>query len=184
MTITGFFTIAALNVANPDAFIARVNVGRAAAAARLADSVVVNDGRTRVSGDTPRTPVDYKYLTVQLGGEAVPAVVGALTSGTVTTPGAPIHEAEVRERCDAVRRLLQKWAPARAGDAEGARRDADWRAWNLGAVRARASVRAHERELRAVTCWDNGSESPFGMREQRTPLAGEQWYVAPTAPTR
>jgi len=184
MTITGFFTIAALNFANPDAFIARVNVGRAAAAARLADSVVVNDGRTRASADTPRAPVDYNYLTVRLDGEAVPAVVGALTSGTVTAPGAAIHEAEVRERCDAVRRLLQKWAPARAGDAEGARHDADWRAWNLGTVRARASVRAHERELRSVTCWDNGGESPFGIREQRKSLVGEQWYVPPPAPTR
>jgi hypothetical protein len=87
----------------------------------------------------------------------------------------------VKARCEAVRELLQKWGyqTAESNNTRAQRLEHDWRRWNLGAANARAVVRANERALRDVTCWDENGESPFGAREWRKPIPGEQWYVEP-----
>ena len=167
MTITGFLTLAALNVANPEALVARASIQRAASALLVTDSLNTS---TRVSGAarTGTSPIDYVYLTRQLDGDAVREVVPALLAPPVAPPGSAAREAEVRMRCDAVRRLLERWgsgAPA-----------TDWRRWDVGAWRARGAVRSSEAGLRSVACLDDGRELPFGTRERRPPVKGEQWY--------
>jgi hypothetical protein len=178
MAITGFFTLAAVNLANPDALIARVNIGRGAVAASVVDSIRADDAG-RVHAATADSPIDYSYLTWRLNGDAAGDVVRALTSPPVAAAATPGREAEVRARCDAVRTMLNRWMPNTRLDPERARRAGDWRSWSLGAARARNAVRANEAALRAVTCWDNGSEVPFGTRDGRPATLGEQWYVAP-----
>jgi hypothetical protein len=170
MTITGFLTLAALNLTNPDALVARVNVARAPVAPLLTDSGVPSRGAAAQSSHW-RAPIDYSYLTSRLSGDAAIEVARALVAPAVTTFGTPAHEGEVRARCDAVRTLLTRWGPS--ADRQ------DWRQWNVGAWRARAAIETSERELRAVSCWDSGSERPFGDRDRRAPTAGEQWYRDP-----
>jgi hypothetical protein len=164
-TITGFLTLAALNLLNPDALIARVNIGRAHTAVALADSVRADSGAAPRANESVRSPIDYAYLT-RLGGEAVPQVVEALLRPPVSTPGTPVREAEMRSRCDAVRSLLLGWNDAsRLKQGMTNDRAHDWRLWNYGAARARDVVQKRESELRQVTCLDEGGETPFGNRE-------------------
>lgn len=167
MTITGFMTLAALNIVNPEALVARASIERAASALVVSDSLSTP---SRASGAVRigTSPIDYVYLTRQLDGDAVGEVVPALLAPPVAPPTSVAREAEVRMRCDAVRRLLERWgsgAPA-----------TDWRRWDLGAWRARQTVRSNEAALRSVACLDDGRELPFGSREQRAPVKGEQWY--------
>jgi uncharacterized protein DUF4153 len=172
MAISGFVGLASLNLANPEAFVARVNIGRAANARRLNDSRVTrtpDDGRFTQSS-TP-SPIDYPYLTVGLRADAVPEVVAALRAAPTAPADSRSHENEVRARCVAVRELLKAWGPGAP--------QKDWRLWDYGAERARRVVRANEAALRAVTCWDSAGEHPFGMREGRQALPGEQREVTP-----
>lgn len=172
MTVAGFLTLAALNVANPDALVARVNVARARSALAIADTV----GSARTATDID-SPIDYAYLTDQLNGDAAGVVVAALTAPPVAPAGAAAHDVEVRSRCAAVRDLLRRW------DAQADKKPelSDWRAWNAGSWRARRAVLQHEPALRAVTCHDAGGEAPFGDRERRPARAGEQWYTPPSS---
>ena len=172
MTITGFLTLAALNVVNPEQLVARVNIGRAGTALRVADSLAVSDHKP-ASVDAP---LDYWYLTSRLEGDAVGEVVGALVAQPVSPVGAPSRFTEVKARCNAVRTLLQRWG--RAGS-EPVAQHRDWRRWNFGAWRAAAAVQGTETELRAVTCMDTTGETPFGDRESRPPRPGEQGYAPP-----
>lgn len=184
MTITGFFTLAVLNAVNPDALVARVNVGRAGTAITRVESVTTDTAQ--VGGGTIvtwRSPIDYAYLTSSLSGDAADVVVRALLAPPVSAATAPARSAEVKARCNAVRSLLSEWLPAAPNDdSRAARLQRDWRRWNLGAARARAVVRANESALRAVTCWDVNGEAPFGDRERRNATPGEQWYVEPRVP--
>jgi hypothetical protein len=162
MTITGFFTLAALNVVNPDALVARANVARATEALQVADSVQFSpNGNARVS-----SPIDYHYLTVRLDGDAVEEVVRGLTHAPVAPVASPAHAMEVRSRCAAVRRLLDRWGPKAPST--------DWRLWSVGEWRGRSAVRRHERELREVSCLSEAGEQPFGTRETAPPAKGEQ----------
>ena len=167
MTITGFLTLAALNVVNPEALVARASVDRAGAALLVSDSISASS-RASGAAPVPSSPIDYLYLTRRLDGDAVSEVVRALLAPAVAAPSSPAREAEVRMRCDAVRRLLERWGPAAPAT--------DWRRWDAGGWRARQAVRGREAGLRSVTCWDAGGELAFGTREQRTPVKGEQWY--------
>jgi uncharacterized protein DUF4153 len=167
MAITGFVGLAALNLANPEAFVARVNVARAADARRLNDSGVTRTaGDTAFSDSTSPSPIDYRYLTARLGADAVPEVVVALRAALTAPADSRSHENEVRARCGAVRALLKTWGPRAEPK--------DWRLWDYSAERARRDVRANEATLRAVTCWDSGGEHPFGARDGRPPQFGEQ----------
>lgn len=167
MTITGFATLATLNVANPEAIVARVNVSRARQALAVEDSASTTARRDA-------SPIDYGYLTTWLDGDATTVVVGALLSPPIAPSRAPARAAEVRERCDAVRNLLR--AVSRQSDA--ANDGLSWRSWNADRWRAANAVRAHTAELRQVTCADASGEVPFGDRESRPARPGEQWYRA------
>ena len=170
MTITGFATLAVLNLANPEALVARANIVRGAKAMQIADSVDV--------GNRSAVPVDLFYLTYRLNGDAADQVVGALVAQPISPAGSASRIEEVKARCDAVRGLFRRWG-AGPIESEAWREASDWRLWNVGAWRASAAVRANERALRTVTCWDASGESAFGDREARAPRAGEQWYVKP-----
>lgn len=165
MIVTGFLTLAALNLANPDVVVARVNIARASVAATVSDSA---------------SPIDYRYLASSLGGDAVDHVIPALVAPPVLPATDRARVLEVRERCDAVRTLFVRWLP---GTPKGrATPDPDWRLWNVAAWKARREVRKHEQALRAVTCSDSGQEVAFGYRDWREARPGEQWSVPPREP--
>ena len=167
MAITGFAGLAALNLANPEALVARVDIARAVDARRLNDSGLTRTPEEDRSPDSGSpSPIDYRYLTVRLRADAVPALVVALRALPTAPNDSKSHENEVRARCNAARELLTSWGP-RA-------KPKDWRLWDYGAERARRVVRENEAELRAVTCWDSGGEHPFGTREGRPAQFGEQ----------
>jgi hypothetical protein len=170
MTITGFATLAVLNLANPEALVARANIVRGTTAMQIADSVDV--------GNRSAVPVDLFYLTYRLNGDAADQVVGALVAQPISPAGSASRIEEVKARCDAVRGLFRRWG-AGPIESEAWREASDWRLWNVGAWRASAAVRANERALRTVTCWDASGETAFGDREARAPRVGEQWYVKP-----
>jgi hypothetical protein len=162
MTITGFFTLAALNAVNPDALVARANIARAADAMQVADSIQLSpNANTRVS-----SPIDYPYLAARLDGDAVEEVVRGLSQAPVAPVASPAHAVEVRARCVAVRLLLNRWGPKAPAK--------DWRLWNVGEWRGRSAVRQHESQLRGVTCMGESGEQPFGTRETVPPTKGEQ----------
>lgn len=158
MAITGFMTLAALNLANPDALVARVNVAH---------------GRAAAGASGPATPIDYSYLT-RLGADAVNEVVEALSVGPVAPLGSPARAEEVRVRCTAVNHLMERWVRSA--------NNSDWRGWSVSRWRARQSIAAREGDLRKVTCMDAPGERPFGDRDGRPARPGEQWYVPPHAP--
>jgi len=168
MAITGFVGLAGLNLSNPEAFVARVNIARAVDARRLNDSGVTRTtpGDGRFTDSNSPSPIDYSYLTAQLGADAVPEVVGALRAVATAPHDSRSHENEVRARCDATGALLKAWGPHAEAKS--------WRLWDYGADRARRAVRENEPALRAVTCWDSGGEHPFGTRDGRPPQFGEQ----------
>lgn len=182
MTITGFLTLGALNALNPDALIARVNVDRAPRALLVADTALADSATVTTREGTRRSPIDYAYLTRSLGGDAADVVVRALIAPPVSPPATLARMDEVKSRCNAVRRLFDRWGPVFDDDAERRPHTRRFRQWNLGAWRAETAVRANEKSLRAVTCWDTDREMPFGDREQRSALFGEQGYVAPPKP--
>jgi hypothetical protein len=171
LIITGFVTLAGLNVANPAALVARVNIARASKAIAVADSLAGGQSKTDVA-----SPIDYTYLANRLGGDAVDLTVQALIARPITPANSAGHEAEVRERCLGVRDLLKRWGATPAADGAHARDQSDWRTWNAADSRARRVVRLHERDLRAVTCRDASGEVPFGDRDRRPAVPGEQWY--------
>ena len=176
MTITGFVMLAGLNAVNPDALVARVNVDRAERALAIADSIAPHTGSDSSAAIRP-APIDYAYLTKSLGGDAVDVVVKSLLAPPVAAVGTPAREAEVKQRCEAVRRLFGRWG-------EGGREsERDWRLWNAGVSAARQVIRSRESALRSVTCWDGGGEAPFGTRDHRAALPGEQEYAAPPTTT-
>ena len=170
MTITGFATLAVLNLANPEVLVARANILRGATAMQIADSVD--------AGNRSAVPVDLFYLTYRLSGDAADQVVGALVAQPISPASSASRIEEVKARCDAVRGLFRRWG-AGSIESQAWREASDWRLWNVGAWRASAAVRANERALRTVTCWDATGETAFGDRETRAPRAGEQWYVKP-----
>jgi two-component system sensor histidine kinase BaeS len=125
--LIGLATLAALNVANPDAIIARVNLDRSA---------------TTLSPDA--APLDVAHLAT-LGGDAAELAAGAVISPA--SAGAP-------ERCAAARALLSKWDSS-SPLAARTREPGAWRAWNAGERRGLAAIARNSgalREVVAATC--------------------------------
>jgi hypothetical protein len=85
MVVSGFLVLAALNIMNPDALVARANLARAAT------------GRTGAAG------ADLRYVA-SLGGDAVPLLVSALTG-----PPSGSTPIAAEDRCAAADRLLRRW---------------------------------------------------------------------------
>ncbi|MDE3129507.1 MAG: DUF4173 domain-containing protein, partial [Gemmatimonadota bacterium] len=123
MVGSAFAVLFALNVMNPDALVARSNLARAGAAA------------TGAGGADP------KYVA-SLGGDAVPALVAALT-----TPAVAAELGTPDERCAAAKLLLERWTGTRRAQVAGR-----WTQWNLARSRALAAVEAHEGDLRQLAC--------------------------------
>ena len=140
--VSGWATLIALNVADPDGLVARVNVARAAEGKEL----------------------DVSHLA-SLGGDAAPALTRYLVRQPLTAPaGWVVPDSNLRElsllqaqvtrstplvtrrddftaRCRAARRLLREWSPSTS---------TDWRSWAVGRAKARRVVAANERALRTL----------------------------------
>jgi hypothetical protein len=118
--VVGLLGLGVLNVVNPDAVIARVNLARAA------ERSPANTNETR--------DVDLKYLA-RLSGDAAPLVVRAVLAGT-----------SVGDRCHAAALILRDFGPA-SERALRLAKPAGWRAWNADAARAIAAVSANRSDL-------------------------------------
>ena len=117
----------ALNLAAPDAVVARFNTSP--------------DHRS-VEG------VDLRHLST-LSGEASKIAVVATLSPSRGAVGTLARESEDRERCNAARNLLRRWGPS-SRTIRSIEREAAWRTWNAGERRALAEVGANVTALRNV----------------------------------
>lgn len=131
--VSGLSMLALLNVSDPDAFVARVNIGRA----------------TRVAAGT-QPSLDLAYLA-GLGGRAVELA----TKATVAPPTTPIgsvelQKAEDAQRCLAARTLLRRWGPF-SRRSELHRSNASWRFWNADDAAAMRAVAPQANALLMVT---------------------------------
>lgn len=123
LVASGFVVLLTLNVLNPDALVARTNLARG------------NGGPAGAKGP------DLRYVAT-LGGDAVPAVVSALTA-----PALAADSAAEGHRCAAARTLLERWTGETA-----ARKIRRWTQWNAARARATQSVRANEAVLQQLAC--------------------------------
>jgi hypothetical protein len=123
LVASGLAVLFTLNVLNPDAMVARANLARG------------NAERTGVAG------TDLRYVA-SLGGDAVPALVSALTA-----PVAAPDTAAAGDRCAAAAILLDRWTGERR--AQIAR---NWTQWNIARGRATQAVRSHEAQLQQLAC--------------------------------
>ncbi|HVB31199.1 MAG TPA: DUF4173 domain-containing protein [Gemmatimonadaceae bacterium] len=130
LVATGFGVLFTLNVLNPDALVARANLARGDAA------------RTGAAGS------DLRYVA-SLGGDAIPAVVAALTSR-----GIAADSVAEGDRCAAAETLLKRWTGAKRE-----RMSSSWTQWNVARSRATRAVRAHQAELETLACGPNGPRS-------------------------
>jgi hypothetical protein len=135
--LSGLVALAGLNVANPDAIVARVNMGRTVTSLRVTE---VRPGITR---DEPS--IDLLYLAT-LSGDAVGLAVRAVLSEPRSPAGSPLRVVDDRSRCMAARSLLSQWGPssrrAKYYDEAGS-----WRRANAG---ERAGLHAVSRNLRGL----------------------------------
>jgi hypothetical protein len=120
--VSGIVTLAALNVANPDVIIARVNIERA---------------ESRPSPGA--AGVDVVHLST-LGGDAVGMVATAVISNA---------DADGDARCAAARTLLKRWGPT-SHRALALNAPSAWRKWNAGERRGLAAVGQASTKLLAV----------------------------------
>ena len=126
--VQGWVVLAGLHVLNPDAFIARVNLGRAVAGQEIRDqSADGAEDSTVVQSPTARPEPDVRYLATQLSADAVPALLAAMPRLSSQNQQA-VSEA-----------LLRRWAEPR-----------DWRSWNWSAGRALRIVGQRRGELAAL----------------------------------
>lgn len=137
LVASGYAVLLALHVLNPDALVARSNLAR-------------GDAGVAVAAGT-----DLRYLA-SLGGDAVPALVAALTA-----PATAADAGVAAERCAAAATVLDKWIGER-----GARRSWSWTQWNVARSRALRTVRAHEAELQRLACarTPGGAVAPPAIR--------------------
>ena len=136
VAISAFAVLVALNVAAPDAIVARFNANRA------------HPGHEAIGAD-------LRHMS-ELSGDAVETVLGVVLASPRVSGGAQAHVDEARSRCDAARNLLRRWGPLSRA-AERSAEDAAWRTWNYGAQRALRAVSVHDVALlkvRASACVD------------------------------
>ncbi|MFI5229840.1 MAG: DUF4153 domain-containing protein [Gemmatimonadales bacterium] len=122
----GLTILAALNAADPDLVIARVNMTRAM---RL--------GATPTAG---QAPLDIAHLATLQGG-AVEIATQAVAAGTPA--------ATVADRCEAARHLLRRWGPE-SSLRRRAEQGAAWRYWNADDARALRVVGAQTGALQTL----------------------------------
>ena len=144
VVFSGWGTLIALNIADPDGLVARGNVARASQGNEL----------------------DVPYIET-LGADAAPALASYLVAQPLAPPAdwptaaiaadstSPISQYEASKsptwtrdgftaRCFAARRLLEKWGPSAS---------LDWRSWTMGRAKARRAVAAHEPALQTLASY-------------------------------
>ena len=134
-TISGLMTLAMLNLVNPEAIIARVNLERGLAP----------EPRERA--------VDLVYLS-GLSGDAVPLAARAVLAPSRGREGTPLHDSEDRGRCYAARWLVAEWSPS-GRRARLYERSSSWRRANVGelaGLRAVAALGPALREVQHTAC--------------------------------
>jgi len=140
VAVSGLVVLAALNVAAPDAFVARFNLARAATAGRDAQTVL-----------------DLENLA-NLSGEAADIAVRATLAQR-----SPLDTNDVlAERCNAASTLLRRWGPASLIKMRSVTEDS-WRFWNAGQDAALRTVGASSAALRRVVhqdCKNFQAETP------------------------
>ena len=119
--VSGLVMLGALNIADPDAIVARVDVAR---------------GQHTRAG---MAPLDLAHLSA-LSGNAADAAVRAVIAPPAGATG----------QCEGARALLRRWGPGSAIDRRVGE-EATWRTWNAGDARGLAAVQAHAATLRAIT---------------------------------
>jgi hypothetical protein len=129
--ISGLVTLAALNIADPDLIVARINIDRATRWAQA---------------DAPA--LDLRFLS-QLGGRAIALATRETLAAPVGLEGSKARELDDAQRCDAATRLLDWWGPASPAQRRQTR-DAAWRWWNAGDAAALDAVTTHSAQLRSV----------------------------------
>jgi uncharacterized protein DUF4153 len=142
--VSALTTLLALNIADPDAIVARTNLARAS--------------RAGTPSDAQLQPLDVAHLATLAGGavpSAVTSVIGA--SNATVTPD------EKLQRCTAARTLLLRWGPdsrvRRDHEAIGA-----WRSWNHDDAIALEAVEPRSAELRAIVAANCASAPPAAQR--------------------
>jgi hypothetical protein len=119
VVVPAFAVLVALNVAAPDAIVARFNANRAH---RVDDA----------SG------ADLRHMS-ELSGDAVETALSVILAPPRISRGALARPEEERARCDATRNLLKRWGPLSKA-AQRSADDAAWRTWNHGGQRALQAV--------------------------------------------
>jgi hypothetical protein len=126
--ISGLTFLLALNVADPDAIVARVNIARAA----------------RIDSGS-QTALDLTHLAT-LNGKGTALAVDAIVHADVSYLPATTPNTPAAQRCLAARLMLSRWSlqtPARRRMTGSG----GWRYWNHDDARAFAAVDAHRAEL-------------------------------------
>jgi len=129
--ISGLTFLLALNVADPDAIVARVNVARA--------------GRLESSA---QTTLDLTHLA-SLNGKGTMLAIDALLRADVSNSVATTPNTPAAQRCLAAKLILSRWSP----QSSARRRTATpggWRYWNHDDAAAFAAFDAHHADLQRV----------------------------------
>ncbi len=119
--VSAFAVLLALNLAAPDAIVARFNASRA------------NQGAAPPAAD-------LRHMS-ELSGEAVETALRVTLSPPHAPAGSRARSEEDGARCDATRNLLRRWGPLSSA-AQRTEVDAAWRTWNAGERRALRAVGA------------------------------------------
>jgi hypothetical protein len=127
-TISGLIVLAWLNVWDPDAFVARVDIERAA----------------HVS-TTTQPALDLAHLA-GLSGRAVSLATRATLAGPLGDEGGTRETVAEVQRCAAARTLLKRWGPTSPTRVRISG-DAAWRFWNADDAAALRIVAAHTSDL-------------------------------------
>jgi hypothetical protein len=123
--ISAFAVLALLYVANPDALVARYNLG----------NPPPREGGAK--------GIDYAYLA-RLSGDAVPVLVPAVLRQHVAGGDqSRIEQARPGDACVAAAILRDRWSRPANGD---------WRVWNASDARARRIVQQNAQQLSALSC--------------------------------
>lgn len=129
--VSALATLAALNVADPDLIVARINIDRSA-------SVL----------DTQDPPLDLKHLA-RLSGPAVALATHATLANPVGREGSQTRALDDAQRCEAAKMLLARFGPTSERRVHQTL-NASWRFWNADDALAVRAVAASANELRSV----------------------------------
>ncbi|MEO8334100.1 MAG: DUF4173 domain-containing protein [bacterium] len=130
VAISGLVVLAALNVAAPDAFIARFNLARAASSPRDASAVLDLESLASLSGEAAEMAT-------------AATLVADRRLGAVTRKG------QRAQRCDAAEILLDRWGPNSHANRRSGKADS-WRFWNAGERAAIRVVGSRSADLRRI----------------------------------